>query len=694
MIPIWTGPSTQGNSALAQNYNNSVAPYFAGEAGEQLLASGTDGSISIALEPQGFGALEAQLADNTTTGGTLRGPNAVDWQMSRGLDTEVASGYYSTLSGGQSNTSSSYYGTVSGGAFNSADYGNYATVSGGGFNTANGGSSTVSGGALNISSNAFTTVAGGYFNIASANSATVSGGVVNTVAGDYSTIPGGEHLTLTGSDDFGFLSGDDGIGAGMSVAANNTSVFGNTDLWLADNDNTARALYFYAPYNTSGAFPNGDNYVGFRAGAVTTSVIWTLPLADGTSGQALVTNGSGTLSWGPGGLSHITENYNNSVAPYFAGDAGEQLLASGADATISIALQPQGFGALEAQLADNTTTGGTLRGPNAVDWQMSRGLDTEVASGYYSTLSGGQSNTSSSYYGTVSGGAFNSADYGNYATVSGGGFNTANGGSSTVSGGALNISSNAFTTVAGGYFNIASANSATVSGGVVNTAAGDYSTIPGGEHLTLSGYDDLGFLSAHDGTGNDSMIVTANNTVMFGNTDLWLANNDTSAHALYFYAPYNGGPGAFPNGDNYVGFRAGAVTTSVIWTLPLADGTSGQALTTNGSGTLSWGTVGGGGSIMTVSSTTTVGAGVSEVVCSGTSNITVTLPAASSYASGTEIDFIWTGNATNTATIQPGGSDTLVLGTDATATIQTDASGWNSLGVRSNGTDTWYYCHQ
>jgi hypothetical protein len=43
---------------------------------------------------------------------------------------------------------------------------------------------------------------------------------------------------------------------------------------------------------------NGSSYVGFKAPTdITTSRIYTLPTADGTSGQVLQTNGSGTLSW-------------------------------------------------------------------------------------------------------------------------------------------------------------------------------------------------------------------------------------------------------------------------------------------------------------------------------------------------------------------------------------------------------------
>ena len=42
-------------------------------------------------------------------------------------------------------------------------------------------------------------------------------------------------------------------------------------------------------------------------------------------------------------------------------------------------------------------------------------------------------------------------------------------------------------------------------------------------------------------------------------------------------------------GSEYVGFKApDAITTSRIWTLPSADGSNGQVLSTNGSGLLSW----------------------------------------------------------------------------------------------------------
>jgi len=218
-------------------------------------------------------------------------------------------------------------------------------------------------------------------------------------------------------------------GNAMSIAANNTAVFGNTNLWLASNDGAAHGLYLFAPGSSSGAFDSVANkFVAFQSGVVTASQILTLPLAQPTTGQVLEATAVGgtepyavTLGWVTPGLSHITENYNNSTAPYSATSSGEQLLATDAGATnISIALQPKGAGALETQIADNGTGGGNIRGTNAVDWQMSRGANTQVASGLNSTISGGKANTASGDFSTVSGG-FDAiaSQYGQHAQASG-----------------------------------------------------------------------------------------------------------------------------------------------------------------------------------------------------------------------------------------------------------------------------------
>ena len=68
-----------------------------------------------------------------------------------------------------------------------------------------------------------------------------------------------------------------------------------------------------------------------------------------------------------------------------------------------------------------------------------------------------------------------------------------------------------------------------------------------------------------------------------------------------FVGIYNGatGPGQLrlyedtDNGTNYTALQVGTQSGDITYTLPTADGSNGQALTTNGSGTLSWATAGG-----------------------------------------------------------------------------------------------------
>jgi hypothetical protein len=85
-----------------------------------------------------------------------------------------------------------------------------------------------------------------------------------------------------------------------------------------------------------------------------------------------------------------------------------------------------------------------------------------------------------------------------------------------------------------------------------------------------------GFAGALNGTVGATTPTTATFTdvTLNGQGDLRFADSDSS---------------------NWVAFQGPAtVSSNVTWTLPSADGTNGQVLQTNGSGTLSWATAGGG----------------------------------------------------------------------------------------------------
>ena len=545
---------------------NSVVPVV------QFLATNPATDVDIAITPKGNGAVTTQVADGLASGGNKRGVNAVDLQLIRADPENVASGVNSTLTGG--------YGNAAAGAY-----------------------SFVGGGVRNAASANYSTVAGGALNSADAVASTVSGGYANIVSGANSSISGGRGLTLTGYGSQGFLGNNFGSND-MTVDAPNTTVIGNTDLWLANNDDDAHALYFYAPNSTTGSFPGGTNFVGFRAGAVTTSVIWTLPGSDGTSGQVLQTDGLGTLSWasagGTGSLTAFTESTNeaspNDIIPT------DQLLATNSANDVDVAITPKGNGALTTQIADGTLIGGNKRGTNAIDLQLSRDEAVEVASGSYSTLSGGQGNMASNPYTTVSGGLWNGA-FGDYAFTGGGYTNATIGNYSVVVGGNSNNAYGVGSFVGGGGFdgtrlagNNVYGNASTICGGIGNFLAGDYSIILGGNTLWLMGSGSVGFIG-NNPTGDLGMVIDAPNTAVFANTDFWLANNDGATRALLFFEK-NFLNGTFPQSTKYVGFRApDVITTQTLWTLPVADGTSGQVLQTDGAGILSWGSGSGGGGL-------------------------------------------------------------------------------------------------
>lgn len=115
--------------------------------------------------------------------------------------------------------------------------------------------------------------------------------------------------------------------------------------------------------------------------------------------------------------------------------------------------------------------------------------------------------------------------------------------------------------------------------GVLQVTSGTAS-LPG---ISISGDTDTGLYSpganqlgfATSGTGRILLDADGNVTIQ-NQKEIRFADSDSS---------------------NYVSFKApSTVTTNVSWTLPSTDGTTGQLLSTNGAGILSWATATGGGS--------------------------------------------------------------------------------------------------
>lgn len=262
-----------------------------------------------------------QVADQTAlsaTSGNARGVGAVDLQTKRNSAAKVASGNYSTISGGISNTGSGANSSVGGGNNNVAS-GASATVGGGYGNTAANTYTTIGGGRSNVANNIETTVAGGRGNTASGARATVGGGYGNIASGSRSVIGGG--YGNLASSYYAVVSG----GRGNSATTNThptvcggylNTASGGKSFVGGGRGNTASALYSCVPggfgHTASGTASTcfghsgkADKYgqVVFSSGAFATAgdrqtshFMLNATTTNNTQTEMFLTNGSGQMT--------------------------------------------------------------------------------------------------------------------------------------------------------------------------------------------------------------------------------------------------------------------------------------------------------------------------------------------------------------------------------------------------------------
>ena len=236
--------------------------------------------------------------------------------------------------------------------------------------------------------------------------ASVTGDLV--ISGDL-TVQGTNTTLNTATLDVEDLNITVGSGAASSSAANGAGItFGDytgkaTFTWndsltsLITNKNLS-----IGGSNNELRFYEGSNYVGFEAGALSADQIWVLPAADGSSGHALKTDGSGNLSWGLAGgnaFSTISVSGQSNVIADSISDTltmsggtgitittnagGDEIIFTnsslGANAFGNIAVSGQ-----STVVADSTSDTLTLVGQNGVTVTTNAGTDTVTIDGHTS----------------------------------------------------------------------------------------------------------------------------------------------------------------------------------------------------------------------------------------------------------------------------------------------------------------------
>ena len=202
--------------------------------------------------------------------------------------------------------------------------------------------------------------------------------------------------------------------------------------------------------------------------------------------------------------------------------------------------------------------------------------------------------------------------------------------------------------------------------------------------VTTGGATDL-ILSTNNGTTSSTITITdaagGDVTVAPSTTgSLKIAGNSTQGGTLKIYEDSD-------TGTNYAGFRAGNLTEDTLYVLPLADaGTSGDALTSNASGTLSWTTMSGGTSWQAVDTTGLTAVAGEGYFCNTTSGaFTATLPASPTI--GDECTFVDYAATFDTNNLTVGRNSEKIQGSAADLTVAVERAGFTL--VYTDGTQGW-----
>jgi hypothetical protein len=313
----------------------------------------------------------------------------------------------------------------------------------------------------------------------------------------------------------GFLNGKLVAGTGITFTENNDG--GNETLTVtlgshthAASDITSGVLGTARLASTGTAsastYLRGDQaWSGLDAGHITTGTVPTARLATGTANNTTFLRGDQTWQTITGGVAGFIGSQNTAV-PNNVFNAS-RLLVDASTADADAVIQPKGQGALLAQLPDNTATGGNKRGQYAIDLQLLRQANTNVASGAYSVIVGGRQNTANSSYATVLGGYQNAATN-QYATIVGGFGNNAQGYSGTIVGG-----ESAFIGSGSSYCGIFAGSGQALSNTNYSVAVGgNNNTISGGDHNAILGGS---FNTISTGSNRNAIVGGFNNSIPF-----------------------------------------------------------------------------------------------------------------------------------------------------------------------------------
>ena len=186
-----------------------------------------------------------------------------------------------------------------------------------------------------------------------------------------------------------------------------------------------------------------------------------------------------------------------------------------------------------------------------------------------------------------------------------------------------------------------------------------HSAFSGNVTLTLPAATDTLAGIAATQTLTNKTLTTPTLTTPIANAGLQLKNGATSAGFIEFFEDSD-------NGTNKVTLIGPASTADITLTLPSSDGDSGQVLTTDGAGVLSFATVGGAYNTWLVKTSAYTALAGDQIIVNSGSAVTITLPASAS--------------AGDTVTIKATGGGTVTVGRNSQNINSTASDGTLASG--------------